>query len=242
MDKDVVRKSKMIELVNNLSKWKDILINAAYLILVLITINYIPLVSMILFCVSNCILVGLMVCKLQGKDCRLNWLYNGWTVVSFGLIGFLLQSEYHLVDHFFVTVLLLISAVAGMSFVYFLNKTNIGLLALWSSVLISFSITLGCYGQILFINDFFSTISRHEYAVVVEKTVVDGRAKQLTPDYYVTLHGENLDSVRVFINKDVFKTVTCEKAYNVTVYKGCFNICFLKDSELKSTLGEEFYE
>ena len=230
----------MIGCVYNLRNWKDILINATYLIIALVTINYIPVVAMILFSVYNCILLWIMLCKLKGKNSQLNWIYNGWTLISFGLIGFMLQSEYYLLDHSFSKILLLLSAVIGMTFVYLLNKTNIKLLNIWISLLISFSITLGCYGQTLFMNDVFSTISSYENAIVVEKNVVDGRAKQLTPDYYVTLHGENLDSVRVFVNKAVFNTVTCENAYTVTVHKGCFNICFLKDSELKMTLRKDF--
>lgn len=78
---------------------------------------------------------------------------------------------------------------------------------------------------------------KEESFTVAEKVLVDGRAKQLTPDYYVMINSNTVKEVRVFLDKNTFEKIETGESYQLQIYKGALLVQFLKYPEMESILS-----
>lgn len=216
-----------------------IIINFAFLLLCTILIHISSEIAGIILLGYDGILLLVVFCRIVKRCCLFDCLYNPIAIINVGIIGYIAYGKYHLLYDFHTTITLTIAVFIGMIVAYLLNKVKSYSMSLWITVFISIMISLGCYGQLLLVNDVFSCSMQEVTFYVTDKVAVTGRAKQLIPDYYVTLENENETIDAFFCKKETFNQVEIGDTVNVKIHKGLLNVCYMKENELKNALGED---
>lgn len=221
---------------SNSCNLKGFVVSSIFLFISIIIIKLFPVIAMVVLFVYDCILLLIIIHRIFKKHIKIDCFCNVWALVAICIIGFELQSNYYLLYNASTTIILCVSILSGMFISYLLNKASGNCMKLWGTIVISFAIALGIYGQLLLTNDIFSSEIEEETYIITEKVIVDGRAKQLTTDYYILMDGNTVKQIRVFVDKSTYDEIAIGNSYRLQVYSGALRIIFLKFNEIDSVI------